>query len=166
MLLRYIGPLLFLACALLTEACAKPSVHQAVSTGSLPASTDSQPSVHPVLAGEWEYNAEGAVVLLKLDKRGNGNYEWKGGRFETQALVGQAWHGMWLQTENDRDGGFAVEFSPDFSEGEGRWWYSRIGVDHAPRQKGGTFHLSRRNGSYEPLRHSTGTMRKASRNSR
>jgi hypothetical protein len=48
---------------------------------------------------------------------------------------------MWFQEENDRDGGFAVQFSPDFSEGEGQWWYSRIGTDHAPTQKGGTFHL-------------------------
>jgi len=104
---------------------------------------DSQPGDRHVLAGEWEYE-DGAVVLLTLDEQGNGNYEWKGGRFETQTFVGQTWHGMWFQTENDRDGGFTVEFSPDFSEGEGRWWYSRIGTDHAPTQKGGTFHLSKR----------------------
>jgi len=42
------------------------------------------------------------------------------------------------------DGGFAVEFSPDFSEGEGRWWVSRIGADQARTQKGGTFHLSKK----------------------
>jgi hypothetical protein len=51
---------------------------------------------------------------------------------------------MWVQKANDRDGGFAVELSPDFSEGEGRWWYSRIGADHAPTHKGGTFHLSKK----------------------
>jgi hypothetical protein len=51
---------------------------------------------------------------------------------------------MWFQKENDRDGGFMVKFSPDFSEGEGHWWYSRIGTDHAPTQKGGTFHLSKK----------------------
>jgi hypothetical protein len=51
---------------------------------------------------------------------------------------------MWLQKENDRDGGFMVEFSPEFSEGEGRWRYSRVGTDHAPTQKGGTFHLSKK----------------------
>jgi hypothetical protein len=51
---------------------------------------------------------------------------------------------MWFQKENDRDGGFMVEFSPDFSEGEGRWWYSRIGTDHASTKKGGTFHLSKK----------------------
>jgi hypothetical protein len=37
-----------------------------------------------------------------------------------------------------------VEFSPDFSEGEGRWWYSRIESDHAPLQKGGTFQLNKK----------------------
>jgi len=31
-------------------------------------------------------------------------------------------------------GGFAVEFSPDFSEGEGRGQVSRIGADQAPRK--------------------------------
>jgi hypothetical protein len=51
---------------------------------------------------------------------------------------------MWYQKENDRDGGFKVEFSPDFSEGEGRWWYSRIGTDHAPTRGGGTFHLRKK----------------------
>ena len=103
----------------------------------------SQSGDRHVLAGEWEY-VDGAVVLLTLDEQDNGNYEWKGGRFETQTLVGQTWHGMWFQTENDRDGGFTVEFSPDFSEGNGRWCYSQIGTDHAPTQKGGTFHLSKR----------------------
>ncbi len=50
---------------------------------------------------------------------------------ETQTLIGHTWHGVWFQKENDRDGGFAVKFSQDFSEGEGRWWYSRIGADYA-----------------------------------
>jgi hypothetical protein len=51
---------------------------------------------------------------------------------------------VWFQKGNDRDGGFTVEFSPDFSKGEGCWWYSRIGSDHAPTQKVGTFHLSKK----------------------
>ena len=89
-------------------------------------------------------NSAVATPMLTLDEQGNGHYEWKGGRFETQTLVGQTWQGTWFQQENDRDGGFNVEFSPDFTEGEGRWWYSRIGIDHAPTQKGGTFHLSKR----------------------
>jgi hypothetical protein len=103
----------------------------------------SQPGDRHVLAGEWQY-VDGAAVQLTLDEHGNGNYEWKDGRFETQTLIGHTWHGIWFQKENDRDGGFTVEFSPDFSEGEGRWWYSRIGTDHAPTQKGGMFHLSKK----------------------
>jgi hypothetical protein len=96
-----------------------------------------------VLAGEWEYE-DGAAVTLRLDEQGNGTYAWKEGRFETTALTDHTWHGMWFQKENDREGGFTVEFSPDFSEGEGRWWYSRIGSDHTPSQQGGTFHLMRK----------------------
>jgi len=69
---------------------------------------------------------------------------WKDLRFETHTLIGHTWHGMWCQKENDQDVKFTVEFSPDFSEGERRWWYSRIGADHAPTQKGGTFHLGKK----------------------
>lgn len=96
-----------------------------------------------LLAGEWEYE-DGAVVLLRLDERGNGPYAWKEGRFETRSLTGRTWHGMWFQKENDREGGFAVELSSDLSEGEGRWWYTRIGTDQNPKEKGGTFHLTRK----------------------
>jgi len=104
-----------------------------------------------ILAGEWEYE-DGAVVMLTLDERGRGTYAWKDGRFDTTALTGRMWQGFWSQRENDREGGFSVEFSPDFSEGEGRWWYTRIGEDRSPSQKGGTFHLTRKNGSTAPAR--------------
>jgi hypothetical protein len=103
----------------------------------------SQPGDRHVLAGEWEYE-DGAVVRLTLDEQGNGHYDWKEGRFGTHTLIGHTWHGRWFQKVNDRDGGFTVELSPDFSEGKGRWWYSRIGADHAPTQKGGTFHLNKK----------------------
>jgi len=143
MLLRNVGVPLLFACALLAAACAKPAVPRAVSIDSLPPSMASQPGDRHVLAGEWEY-VGGAAVRLALDEQGNSHYDWKDGRFETHTLIGHTWHGMWFQKKNDRNGGFMVEFSPDFSEGEGRWWYRRIGTDHAPTQKGGTFHLSKK----------------------
>jgi len=96
-----------------------------------------------VLAGNWEYE-DGAVVTLTLDEQGNGTYPWKDGRFVTTMLADHTWHGQWIQKENDREGGFTVTFSPDFQEGEGRWWYRRIGTDQSPDQPGGTFHLSRK----------------------
>jgi len=137
-----IVPILF-ACALLVASCAKPAVHRDVSMDSLPPSMASQPGDRHVLTGEWEY-VDGAAVRLTLDEQGNGHYIWEDGRFETRSLIGHTWQGMWFQKENDREGGFAVEFSPDFSEGEGRWWVSRIGADQIPTQKGGTFHLSKK----------------------
>jgi hypothetical protein len=95
-----------------------------------------------VLAGKWDYiDSSGAVVPLILDERGNGHYQWKEGHFETHRLVDHTWSGTWVQEENDREGGFTVKLAPDFSEGEGQWWYSRIGNDKAPTLKGGTFHL-------------------------
>lgn len=96
-----------------------------------------------VLAGEWEYE-DGATVMLRLDDKGNGTYPYKDGHFETLRLEDRHWVGKWYQKENDREGGFVVTLSKDFTEGEGRWWYVRIGTDHAPTNKGGTFRLSKR----------------------
>jgi hypothetical protein len=93
MLLRYIDASILRARALLAAAYAKPAVHWAAPMDSLPPSMASQPGDRHVLVGEWEY-VDGAVVLLTLDEQGNGNYEWEGGRFETQTLVGQTWHGI------------------------------------------------------------------------
>ena len=133
--------LLILSVLLLLTACTKPAVRQ-----QGPDAITGLPGDRAVLAGEWEYE-EGAVTVLKLDEQGNGAYMWKEGRFETTELTGHTWHGVWFQRENDREGGFTVELSPDFSEGEGRWWYTRIGQDNAPTQKGGTFHLTRKDPS-------------------
>jgi hypothetical protein len=95
------------------------------------------------LAGEWDYE-EGGVVTLTLDEHGNGTYSWKDGRFITHSLSGHVWQGIWVQKENDREGGFTVHFAPDFSDGDGQWWYTRIEDDRAPVQKGGTFHLTKK----------------------
>ena len=136
--------LLVIALLLLSTACTQPIVPRETSLPpvvSLPPSTGSED--RSVLAGKWEYE-DSAVVTLTLDEQGNGTYPWKEGRFETTALADHTWQGMWFQKENDREGGFTVEFSPDFSEGEGRWWYSRIEDDRAPTQKGGTFRLRRK----------------------
>ena len=96
-----------------------------------------------ILAGEWEYE-EGGAVTLGLDEQGNGVYSYKGGRFETTRLEGLTWAGKWYQKENDREGGFVVKLSADYMEGEGTWWYLRIGEDTEPSEKGGTFRLSRK----------------------
>ena len=96
-----------------------------------------------ILAGEWEYEEGSAVVELMLDDRGRGSYLYKGGRFETTSLVGHEWRGRWVQTDNDREGEFVVHLTPDLAEGEGRWWYTRIGPLVDPPEKGGLFHLTR-----------------------
>jgi hypothetical protein len=134
---------LVLACTLFAASCTNPAVHCDVAMDSLPPPMVAQPIDRHVLAGEWEYVEGDAVDRLTVDEEGNGHYEFKNGRFETRTLIGHTRHGVWFQKENDRDGGFAVEFSPDFSEGEERWWYSRIGTDHTITQKGGTFHLNK-----------------------
>ena len=132
-----------IALCLLSAACTQPMVQRDASTVSVTPPVPGTEEDRRALAGEWEYE-DGAIVTLVLDEQGNGTYPWKEGRFETTTLADHTWHGRWIQNENDREGGFVVEFLPDFSEGEGRWWYSRIGSDRAPTQKGGTFHLSRK----------------------
>ena len=134
----FLAPLL-----LLCVACSHPVALRQEMAPPLVPDRSSEIDDRRVLAGEWEYE-DGAVVTLTLDEQGNGTYPWKEGRFETRSLVDRTWQGMWFQQENDREGGFSVQFSHDFSEGEGRWWYTRIGSDRAPAQKGGTFHLSRK----------------------
>ena len=85
---------------------------------SPPPSPGSQPGDRDVLAGEWEYvDGDGAVDRVTLDGEGNGHYNWKDGRFETHTFIGHTWQGMWLQKENNRDGGFTVEFSPEILHG-------------------------------------------------
>lgn len=96
-----------------------------------------------VLAGDWEYEEGGVVVPLALDAQGNGEYDFKGGKFLTGALTDHSWTGMWVQSENDREGGFEVKLSADYSAGEGRWWYTRIERDTSPMKSGGRFRLIR-----------------------
>ena len=146
MLLRYLVVPILLTTTVLVAACAGLAVQRADSTDPLPSSSVFQPGDRHILAGEWEYE-DGVVVRLTLDEQGNGRYAWKDGRFGTRKLIGHTWHGRWFQKGNDREGGFTVELSPDFTEGEGRWWYSRIGAERAPIQKGGTFHLSKKTAS-------------------
>lgn len=113
-------------------------------TPVLPSVTTDVPKYdRSILAGEWEYE-DGATVMLRLDNQGNGAYSFKDGRFETSRLEDHAWVGTWSQKENDREGGFSVKLSEDYSEGQGTWWYVRIGADRRPTHKGGTFRLSKK----------------------
>ena len=130
--------LLLVVAMLSTAACvSQPVDPQLIQVGSI--TTDDR----SVLAGEWEYE-DGVAVTLRLDEQGNGTYAYKEGRFETQQLEDHTWVGTWHQKENDREGGFVVQLSPDYTEGDGIWWYTRIGADHTPSHKGGTFRLSKR----------------------
>jgi hypothetical protein len=135
-------PLGFSAALILSAAaCTTPSGREGTARPIITPSEEQED--RRVLAGEWDYE-DGAVVTLTLDEQGNGTYPWKDGRFVTHSLSDHVWQGMWSQSENDREGGFSVQFSPDFSDGEGQWWYTRIEDDRAPTQKGGTFRLTRR----------------------
>ena len=95
------------------------------------------------LAGEWEYEEASVAYRLTLDRNGNGNYEWKQGRFATTSLKNGLWIGTWHQRDNDREGGFELQLAQDLRSARGRWWYTRIEQDHDPLNPGGTFRLTR-----------------------
>ncbi|MEP7154099.1 MAG: hypothetical protein ABI856_20535 [Nitrospira sp.] len=128
--------------AMAFQACGHAPVPNAASaTASVPAEVSVQAEENAVLAGEWEYEEGGMVVPLRLDRFGNGTYDFKDGRFRTDLLSDRHWAGGWAQRENDREGGFEITLSENYSEGEGRWWYTRIERDATPTKAGGRFHV-------------------------
>jgi hypothetical protein len=131
------------AIGLLVAACGHGQVASLPDRPVPPVADTSSVNDPHVLAGEWEYEEGGMVVSLVLDEQGNGDYAFKGGRFETGALADHTWTGKWSQRENDREGGFEVTLSPDYSEGDGRWWYTRIERDTKPSKAGGHFKVVR-----------------------
>ncbi len=128
--------------AMAIQACGHaPTLNSVSATASVPADVSVPKAENAVLAGEWEYEEGGMVVPLRLDRYGNGAYDFKDGRFRTDLLSDHRWAGAWAQRENDREGGFEITLSPDYTEGEGRWWYTRIERDGAPKKSGGRFHV-------------------------
>ena len=127
--------------ALILTGCA--SSRLIVGETATPPTRAPQGSPFFALAGGWEYEEGTAVIELNLDEMGRGSYDYKGGRFETTSLVGYEWRGRWVQTENDREGEFVVHLTADLREGDGQWWYTRIGTVTNPPGKGGLFRLTR-----------------------
>lgn len=124
------------------QACSHaPRPHEAAWAEPVAGEISLHRGENPILAGEWEYEESGMVVPLRLDRFGNGAYDFKDGRFRTDLFSDHRWVGGWAQRENDREGGFEITLSPDYSEGEGRWWYTRIEGDSAPTKAGGRFHV-------------------------
>jgi hypothetical protein len=130
------------AVLLVLQACSHARVTDEHSAqASRPSESSAQEKEKAVLAGEWEYDEGGMVVPLRLDRFGNGTYDFKDGRFRTDLLSDHRWTGEWTQRANDREGGFEISLSPDYSEGDGRWWYTRIERDSTPKKSGGRFHV-------------------------
>lgn len=124
--------------ALFTAGCAARRPPAAVPAPGAPAPAD---SFHP--QGVWEYEEKGRSIVLTLDANGNGEYPWKKGRIITTEINGRSWKGRWMQRSNDREGGFELLLTEDYTEAEGLWWYTRIGRNHAPKKKGGRFRMIR-----------------------
>jgi hypothetical protein len=94
------------------------------------------------LGGEWEWRDDATVQRIVLDKNGNGTYQWQNGRIVTTSVTDGRWEGIWSQEGNDREGGFEVLLTPNGSDAEGRWWYTRIGAHTIPaREQGGDFQM-------------------------
>ena len=95
------------------------------------------------LGGLWEYEDKTGVYTIILDREGKGSYDWEDGWFETLLLKEGIWKGQWIQTGNDREGGFELILSDDSPVAHGYWWYTRIGNDEDPLEPGGTFSMKR-----------------------
>lgn len=133
---------LFSTGLLLAQACSlAPVASDHFSPGSAPSDMSDERREKAVLAGEWEYEEGGLVVPLRLDRFGNGTYDYREGRFRTDLLSDHRWTGAWSQRVNAREGGFEITLSPDYSEGEGRWWYTRMEGEPAPQKPGGRFRV-------------------------
>src|SRR6185295_5393711 len=103
MLRRYSNVVILLTIAVLSAAC----VHRVASIDSPPPPIASEAKDIHILGGRRIIKeSTGAAVLLTLDEHGNGHYEWKNGRLETERLINHTWSGIWFQEENDREGGF------------------------------------------------------------
>lgn len=100
-------------------------------------------SALPDLSGEWEILEveDNKRYKATLDKGGNGPYTQHEGRFVTTKYADRLWQGTWIQTGNDREGGFEVLLSEDGREAKGVWWYTRVGTQKniPPREHGGTY---------------------------
>jgi hypothetical protein len=133
------SPLLLTA---MMAACAKDTGrHVQDSQGAvMPPTTAATP--YPSLAGKWEYEEKGHTILITLNEYGRGTYDWKDGQSITTTFSNGVWRGFWSQRENDRDGAFEVTFLQNATEGQGRWWYTRIGSDTAPKRPGGVFQIA------------------------
>lgn len=129
------GMLVLAACAPVRES---PPENWAKGQKECPAASDKS-----ALAGAWLYEEQGYIYTLRLDKQGNGAYEWKDARFLTSCLDRQQWRGTWQQTDNDREGRFEIRLSKDMTMGEGRWWYTRVGRDNKPGEAGAEFQVKR-----------------------
>jgi len=114
---------------------ATSSLQHLVSNAQLSSPTD--------LSGEWEILEveDDKRYKATLDKAGNGPYTQHEGRFITTKYTDRLWQGTWLQTGNDREGGFEVLLSEDGRQAKGMWWYSRVGTQKniPPREHGGTY---------------------------
>jgi hypothetical protein len=70
-----------LAVALSITGCGRQVTPPVAVPNGLPAEDRS------ILAGDWEYE-DGGTVVLQLDAQGNGTYAYKDGRFETHDFGG------------------------------------------------------------------------------
>jgi hypothetical protein len=113
----FAGILVLSGCAQVKDA---PPENSAKAPKECPADNN-----RSALAGSWLYEEQGYFYTLRLDKQGNGAYEWKDGRFLTSCLDKQHWRGAWEQAESE--GGFEIKLSRDLTTGEGRRWYTQIG---------------------------------------
>jgi len=128
------------------ESLQKPMAITANTSQSLSTESLSNMTPGPLnLGGVWEVQEEDKTYQATLDAEGSGPYTHEQGSFTTTELDGRLWSGTWEQKGNDREGGFEVLLSKDFTTAEGVWWYTRVEehLNIPPRIHGGTYFFTR-----------------------
>jgi len=126
------------AVLILLQGCASLAPDKREATLETAASLD---GFNP--AGLWLYEDKLVTGEVDLDEQGNGSYPWEEGFFVTEAWSDGTWRGTWHQPGNNREGGFELRLTDDYTFAFGRWWYTRIGENTAPGKPDGKFTLTR-----------------------
>ncbi len=134
-----------LCCGMLAVGCAGDRPMSDYTPPPPTTNPETLKNIERLLSGPWDYEDRFTIFpkTVLLDKHGNGPYDFKDGYLFTLNLTDHVWEGWWYQRENDREGGFEIILSEDFTLGKGHWWYTRIGEDTEPTAPGEKFQLTR-----------------------
>jgi hypothetical protein len=70
-----------------------------LQSGPESSAVDSTTAEQPDLSGEWLSEEDLGSTKMRLDKNGNGTYQWQHGHVVTTSISARRWQGIWIQEE-------------------------------------------------------------------